>query len=162
MDTLESFYRAHYRVVYRYLLSLCGNRSVAEDLASETFLRAIRHIERYDGTCKPTTWLCQIGKNLWLNECRRQRRLVPLEDTLEAALPSPEDALAGREALRAVFAAAQTLPTLQRQVFLMRLEGLSHREIGAALGRSETWARVTFFRAKGQILERMEGRHGTL
>ena len=80
MDTLESFYRAHYRVVYRYLLSLCGNRSVAEDLASETFLRAIRHIERYDGTCKPTTWLCQIGKNLWLNECRRQRRLVPLED----------------------------------------------------------------------------------
>ena len=44
----------------------------------------------------------------------------------------------------------------------MRLEGLSHREIGAALGRSETWARVTFFRAKGQILERMEGRHGTL
>ncbi len=92
MDTLESFYRAHYRVVYRYLLSLCGNRSVAEDLASETFLRAIRHIERYDGTCKPTTWLCQIGKNLWLNECRRQRRLVPLEDALEAALPSPEDA----------------------------------------------------------------------
>ena len=100
MDTLESFYRAHYRVVYRYLLSLCGNRSVAEDLASETFLRAIRHIERYDGTCKPTTWLCQIGKNLWLNECRRQRRLVPLEDALEAALPSPEDALAGREARR--------------------------------------------------------------
>ena len=81
---------------------------------------------------------------------------------MEAALPSPEDALAGREALRAVFAAAQTLPTLQRQVFLMQLEGLSHREIGAALGRSETWARVTFFRVKSQILERMEDWHGTL
>ncbi len=44
----------------------------------------------------------------------------------------------------------------------MQLEGLSHREIGAALGRSETWARVTFFRVKSQILERMEDWHGTL
>lgn len=162
MDTLESFYRAYYRVVYGYLLSLCGNRAEAEDLASETFLRAIRHINRYDGTCKPTTWLCQIGKNLWLNKCRRQRRLVPLEEAETAGLPSFEDALADREELRAVFTAAQALPPLQRQVFLMRLEGLSHREIGSALGRSEAWARVTYFRAKSQILERLEERHGTL
>ena len=53
--TLDAFYTENYRIVYVYLLSLCGDAMLAEDLTSETFLRALRYIDRYDGTCKPST-----------------------------------------------------------------------------------------------------------
>ena len=53
--TLDAFYTENYRIVYVYLLSLCGDAMLAEDLTSETFLRALSYIDRYDGTCKPST-----------------------------------------------------------------------------------------------------------
>ena len=52
---------------------------------------------------------------------------------------------------------SRELKESQQQVFAMRLSGLSFKEIGEALGKSENYARVTFFRAKNEILERLEG-----
>lgn len=72
--TIEELYQANYRVVYGYLFSLCGERALAEDLAAETFLRAMEHPGSFDDSAKPSTWLCAIGKNLYLNECRRRKR----------------------------------------------------------------------------------------
>lgn len=69
---LEAFYRDNYRIVYGYLLSLCANPSLAEELTAETFYKALLHIDRYDPRYKASTWLCTIGKNLFLNECRRK------------------------------------------------------------------------------------------
>ena len=154
--TLEAFYTENYRIVYVYLLSLCGDAMLAEDLTSETFLRALRYIDRYDGTCKPSTWLCQIGKNLYLNERKRQKRCVPLDELPMNVAASPEEEVSARETLSALLQFAGELPEQHQQTFFMRLEGLSFREIGAALGKSENWARVTFFRAKSKILERWE------
>ncbi len=156
---IEAFYREHYRMVFGYLLSLCGNRTVAEDLASETFLRALQNIDRYDGCCRLTTWLCRIGRNLYFNECRRSRRHVPLGEAEAAGSPQPEEFWMEREEAAGLLRAAESLPPLQRQVFRMRVSGLRFREIGNALGRSENWARVTFFRAKSRVLEEWEGTH---
>ena len=71
---LEQFYKDNYRIVYGYLLSLCGSTALAEDLTSETFLKAISRIDSYDGRGKISTWLCSIGKNLYLNERKRNSR----------------------------------------------------------------------------------------
>ena len=64
-------YRLYAHPVYCFLLSLCHNAQLAEELTSETFYQAIRCINRYDGTCELKSWLFQIAKNVWRKEARR-------------------------------------------------------------------------------------------
>ena len=66
--------------VYRYLLSLSGSESTAEELTSETFFRAMDALDRFRGECSVRVWLCQIAKNLYYSQLRREKRLAPLED----------------------------------------------------------------------------------
>jgi len=154
---LEQFYRENYHIVFGYLLSLCGSPSLAEDLTSETFLKAIAKIGSYDGRVKPSTWLCAIGKNLYLNERKRFRRHVPLDSVVIAEEHSMEENMIDKDTANQIRILSQALEEPKNQVFAMRLNGLSFREIGEALGKTENWARVTFFRAKNEILQRLEG-----
>ena len=155
--TEEQLYEESYPIVYGYLLSLCGSASMAEDLTSETFLRAIENIHRFDGTCRPSTWLCAIGRNLYLNERKRFLRHVSLEHAGEIAAPGFEESILDRFQAEQIGQAVKKLDETRRQVFLMRVSGLSFREIGDAMGKTENWARVTFFRTKTKVLQEVEG-----
>ena len=62
MESFEAVYEELFPQVYRYLLVLCGDRDLAEELAQETFFQAIQHIDSFRGDCKLYVWLCQIGK----------------------------------------------------------------------------------------------------
>lgn len=155
---LEQFYRENYRIVFGYLLSLCGNRLQAEDLTSETFLKAILKIDSYDGSVRPSTWLCAIGKNLYLNERKRFSRHVTLDSVVIAEEHTMEEKIIEKDQASQILRLSKELEEPKNQVFAMRLNGLSFREIGEALGKTENWARVTFFRAKNEILDRLEGR----
>ena len=154
---LEQFYRDNYRIVYGYLLSRCGNPALAEDLTSEAFLKAIAKIGSYDGSVKPSTWLCSIGKNLYLNERKRFQRHVPLDSVTIAEEHNMEENLIDKDLAQRISILSKQLEEPKNQVFAMRLNGLSFREIGEALGKTENWARVTFFRAKNEILAELEG-----
>ncbi len=158
--TLEDIYRENYPIVYGYLLSLCNDPLLAEDLTAETFLKAIQNIKRYDKTCKPSTWLCTIGRNLHFNQCKRKKRHVSLQDDACTTTGSPEEQYMEKDLARRLYRFAKQLEPPYRQVFFLRLEGMSFREIGAAMERSENWARVTYFRAKAKILEGTEGDNG--
>lgn len=63
MQSIEEIYQNHAQTVYKYLLSLTHQADLAEELTQETFYQAIRSIDRFDGSCKITTWLCAIAKN---------------------------------------------------------------------------------------------------
>ncbi len=154
---LERFYKENYALVFGYLYSLCGDAHMAEDLTSETFLRAILKIDSYDGRVKASTWLCTIGRNLYLNERKKLARHVPLEGVTIAEECSMEEKYLEQERTEAIGRLIADLGSPRDQVVLLRQQGMSFREIGEALGKSETWARVTFFRAKGELLERLEG-----
>ena len=154
---LEQFYMENYRIVYGYLLSLCGSPAWAEDLTSETFLKAIRRIDDYDGQRKPSTWLCAIGKNLYLNERKRFSRHVSLDSVVIAEDTTMEEKIIEQDTAKQIEQLSRKLEEPKNQVFAMRLNGLSFREIGEALGKTENWARVTFFRAKNEILAELEG-----
>lgn len=158
--TWEAFYRDNYRIVYGYLLALCRDPDMAEELAAEAFFRAVERYRDYDGEGRPAAWLCRVARNLFVDEKRRRRRQLPLEDTPEGRTPPLEETVDRRETTAAVRRAAEELSPEGRQVFWMRLEGLSFREIGEALGRNENWARVTYFRAKNKVLERVEKENG--
>ncbi len=153
---IEQFYKSNYRVVYCYLFSLCRDRYTAEDLTSETFLRAIRKIDTYDDRMKPSTWLCTIGRNLYLNQVKKESRRTDLEKVILADPDSPEDVLIRKENIRQLVQIIEALEEPKRQLFLLRRQGLSYREIADIMGKTETWARVTYYRVKESVLQRME------
>ena len=153
----EDLYVQHAQAVYRYLFSLCGEADTAEELTQETFYRALRSLESFRGDCSPQTWLCAIAKRLWFQELSRRGRLAPL--TEEA--PAPDDPARETEerALRlSLYRAMQRLDGDTREVMHLRLAGdFSFREIGEILGRSEVWARVRFYRGKGELTKILGG-----
>lgn len=159
MPDLDEAYRRDGALVYQYLRSLCHNDQLAEELTQETFYQAVRSATRYDGSCKVSTWLCQIAKHLWYRELRRRQR-CPLAPQREGDLPatsSAEEEVLGQEETLRLYRLAHILSEPAREVFLLRTAGgLSFREIGEIVGRSENWARVTFYRAKQKVMKGWE------
>lgn len=153
---LHDAYARHARTVYHFLLSQCGDADLAEELTQETFYQAVRSIGRYDGGCKLSVWLCQIAKHLWYQHLRRQKRLAPLPEdggeTLLSPVPSAESEALDRAGRTDLLRQVHGLPEPVREVVYLRaFGGLSFREIGDVLGKTETWARVTFYRAKERL-----------
>ena len=153
MDDMDAIYRSHAQTVYKFLLAQCHDPDLAEDLTQETFYQAVRSIGRFDGSCKLSVWLCQIAKHLWYQYLRKhQREPSSLESVSEPAAPSAEDGLLEQEGRLTLLRQIHQLPELQREVVYLRAFGnLSFREIGDVLGKTENWARVTFYRSKEKL-----------
>lgn len=154
----EELYAREFPGLYKYLLSLCGDPALTEELAQETFYRAIRNSQSFRGTCRLSVWLCQIGKNLYLSHLRRERlwRPAPMEELelRQSAQPGPEEALLCRETVMDLHRRLHSLPEPYREVFSLRTLGeLSFAQIGELFGKSEGWARVTYYRAKLKLQE---------
>lgn len=154
----EELYAKEFPGLYKYLLSLCGDPALTEELVQETFYRAIQNSRGFRGTCRLSVWLCQIGKNLYLSHLRREQRRRPaLMEELElqqSAQPGPEEALLRRETVMDLHRRLHRLPEPYREVFSLRALGeLSFAQIGELFGRSEGWARVTYYRAKLKLQE---------
>ena len=153
MDDMAEIYRQHARTVYKFLLAQCRDPDLAEELTQETFYQAVRSVDRFDGSCKVSVWLCQIAKHLWYQHLRRRRREAPLpEEVPEPPVPSAEADALERQGQVELLKRVHGLPEPGREVVYLRVfGGLSFREIGDVLGRTETWARVTFYRSKEKL-----------
>ena len=161
MDEFDEICRRCTPVVYRFLLSLCKDASLADELTAETFYQAYLHIGTFRGDCRVESWLCQIAKNALTKELRRQRRAVPFEDTHELAAPDDIfELLADKEQAMRIHASLHRLKEPYREVFTLRVLGELHfRDIADLFGKSESWAKVTFYRAKDKLIEDMEEHH---
>ena len=158
MVDLDAVYREHSASVYRFLLAKTGSRQLAEELTQETFYQAVKSIDRFDGSCQVTTFLFGIAKNVWYNACRKeQKAAVPLEETEPIAVPSAETDVLARMGREEILSAIHRMSEPGREVLYLRLLGsLSFAEIGSILGRTENWARVTYYRAKQQLIKEMK------
>ena len=99
---MEELYQSYAQTVYKFLLAKCGDGDLAEELTQETFFQAVQSIGRFDGSCKVSTWLCQIAKHLWYQHLRKQGRFSgsPLEEeTPDTGTPSAEETLLERKAV---------------------------------------------------------------
>ena len=153
MDDMSEIYRRHAQTVYKFLLSQTHDPDLAEELTQETFYQAVRSIGRFDGGCKVSVWLCQIAKHLWYQCLRRHERESPMPEAApEAPTPSAEEGLLEREGKLDLLRQIHDLGTDAREVVYLRaFGGLTFREIGDVMGRTETWARVTFYRTKEKL-----------
>ena len=153
MEDMNEVYRRHARTVYKFLLSRTHDPDLAEELTQETFYQAVRSADRFDGGCKVSVWLCQIAKHLWYQHLRKQKREAPMpEEIPELPAPSAEEGLLEQEGRLELLRQIHSLPEVPREVVYLRVFGaLSFREIGDVCGRTETWARVTFYRTKEKL-----------
>lgn len=157
MDDFEQVFQMYYKRVYYFLLALSGSVQQAEDLTQEVFYKALLHIGSYRDDGHMMTWLCSIGKNLWLNECRRKKKLVPMEHWHDKTGSNLEESFAEQEKRRMLQAAILKLPEDYQDVVLLHVYGgVPLREIAAQKGKSESWGKVTFYRAKQLLKKEME------
>ena len=150
MEDMDQLYRTHAKTVYKFLLAQCHNEALAEELTQETFYQAVKSINRFDGSCKVSVWLCQIAKHLWYQYLRKHKREIPsADDIFDQAVSSAEDDALTKETHLQLLKTIHELPDPAREVIYLRtFGGLSFKEIGDVLGKTETWARVTFYRTK--------------
>lgn len=153
---MEELFKENAKLLYSYLYSLCRNESLAEELTQETFYKACLSIDRYDQTCKFSTWLCQIGKHTYYQYLEKNKRITTTEisEGLSVTEVSAERQALSRLELLDTLKNLHSLSEDMREVIYLRSLGdLSFREIGDIMGKSENWARVTYFRAKAQLIE---------
>lgn len=157
MGSFHKIYEEHAKSVHRFLLSLTGNTDLAEELLQETFYQALQHIDKFEGKCSLYTWLCQIGKNAWYKECRRKKRFTEAdwnELILPTKEPSVESQIIARQECANIRRVIQKLEEPYRDVLILHLYGeIKLSEIASIYGKSESWAKVTYFRAKQKIVQ---------
>ena len=153
MKNIEHIYREHAQTVYKFLLSQCRNSHLAEELTQETFYQAVKSIDRYDGSCKISVWLCQIAKHLWYQYLQKNKKEVSVSEFQDIQTTySAEDEVIHKENHLVLLKQIHDLPDPGREVVYLRVFGnLSFREIADVLGKTENWARVTFYRSKERI-----------
>lgn len=154
MKNIEKVYSEYYDVVFKYVLSLCKNESWAEEITEEAFFKAIRNIDSFRGECKLSVWLCQIAKNTFYTEAKRQQRQVDYPMELIQYEESVEQRILDKDTAFEIHQLLHDLEEPYKEVFWMRTFGeLSFRDIGNLFGKTESWARVTYHRAKIRIKE---------
>ncbi|MDR1067293.1 MAG: sigma-70 family RNA polymerase sigma factor [Clostridiales bacterium] len=155
MLDFEALYNVYSDEVYRYILSLCRNPHIAEDVTSETLLKAIKAIDKFKGECDMRVWLCQIAKNTYYTLAKRNKLYAEPPDELSSG-DNFERALINKSQALEIHRALHRLAEPYKEVFSLRLfSELSFAEIGIIFDKSEGWARTTFHRAKNMLKERV-------
>lgn len=157
----EKLYRSYYMQVYSYAVSLTRDRDLAEEITQNTFYKASVTRAGFEGRSDEVTWLCAIARNLYTDELRRRSRMADVNDMGE--LPSEENmekAAADADMAFRIHLVLHHMEEPYKEVFQLRVFGeLSFAQIAAIFGKNETWARVTYHRAKLKIQERMGESH---
>ncbi len=160
LSDFEVLYRTHAKTVYYYLMSLCHDEALSEELAQETMFRAVMNISSLRDDTKALAWLCKIAKNLYFEHLKKRKRLVSFDETAAGSHVSQEDVaerLEKKDTAGRILAIAIALDEPYREVFLMHaISELSLKDISLRFGKSESWARVTYYRAKAKIISQLE------
>ena len=154
---IETVYREQFSAVYRYILSISRNEDLAEEITQETFFKALKKLDSFRGETSIRVWLCQIAKNLYLDELKKQKKLAELPEEYGDPAPSPEDSLVSHGDAAAVHKALHRLKEPYKEVFSLRVFGeLPYPMIAELFGKTESWARVTYYRAREMIRKELE------
>ena len=158
---IEELYRTYFDIVYRYIRSVSRDGALAEEVTQETFFKALKKADQFRGDCDVRVWLCQIAKNTLYDHLKKQKKQLlgdeKLEKTESAGGELLEEKLAQRSQAMEIHKVLHGLSEPYKEVFSLRTFGeLKFSEIGILFGKSENWARVTYYRARVKIREELE------
>lgn len=157
MEDFDRIYAEYFSEVYKFVLSLCRNPSLAEEITQEAFFKALKNIDGFKGDCKLNTWLCKIAKNTFYSYTKKHGRQAdyPLDSIMSD--DNIEEKFADKETAYAIHKVLHKLNEPYKEVFWLRTFGeLSFSQIGALFSKTESWARVTYYRAKIMIREEIQ------
>ena len=154
MEDFQEIYDQYFTDVYKYVLFLCRDPNLAEEITQETFFKALKKLDDFRGQCRLFVWLCQIAKNTYFSHrAKRTAGLFaePKEDS------SAEETFLQNETSFEIHRVLHALQEPYKEVFSLRVFGeLSFRQIGVLFGKTENWARVTYYRARIKIQEELQ------
>lgn len=156
----DLIYQTYFKDVFLYLRGISNSESVAEEITQETFTKALKALDSFDGRKDIRAWLFTIAKNTYFTYCKRQKIFVENENEIIENAASQFDFTSCIEDEEITFRIHQFLHNMKepyKEVFSLRVFGeLSFEKIALLFNKSPSWARVVFYRAKVQIKEYME------
>ena len=163
-NEMNIVYQCYYKEVYGFCFQLCGqNAHLAEELTQNAFYKAILSADSFKGNCEIKTWLCRIARNDYLNYLRKEKHLSKTQaaEQLLELTPDPQPSVLQKiEDSENVLEILQTLDTLEPpycEIFRLKIiNDMDYKQIATLYGKSENWARVTFYRAKQKIIEALK------
>lgn len=155
MTDFQEVYDLYFKDVYKYALSLSRDPHVAEEITQETFFKALKNIDSFRGQCRLYVWLCQIAKNTYITYSQKQSRVTRSVETSSGE--TLEEHLLTKESAFEIHKVLHRLPEPYKEVFSLRVFGeLPFVQIGELFGKTESWARVTYHRARMKIKEEIK------
>ena len=153
-------YERYFKDVYLFMLATSKDTDIAEEITQETFFKALKEIKNFKGNCSVKSWLCQIAKNLYISQTRK-KSMISLEDMdavpNQIATTNIEQEYIQKEDKLSVYKVLHFLEEPYKEIFLLRTLGdLSFKEIADVFHKTESWARVTYHRARLKIQEALE------
>lgn len=154
----EKSYISYYMQVYSYAITLTKNPDQAEEITQHAFVKAISSKSKYNGRSSELTWLCSIVKNLYYDEIRRNQKLTGIEDVnRKTSTDDLEKTVTDADMAFRIHLILHDLEEPYKEVFQLRVFGeLSFEQIASIFKKTESWARVTYHRARLKIKERMD------
>lgn len=150
---MEEIYKEYFNCIYKYLYNLCKDTALAEDLTQETFLKAVKGINKFNNECKINTWLYRIAKNVWIDYLKKKKITLSLDEQLIAD-NSLENEIEDKNSKLNLYKSIHKLDETTKEVMFLRINAeLSFREIGNIFNKSEEWARIVFYRGKIKLKE---------
>lgn len=155
MDEMEKIYQEYGDMIKGMLLNLCHDEFLSEEITQETFFQAFLHYRDFRGGSL-SAWLCTIAKRLYFASLRKSRALS-LEEVNEPCTPDFADALVSSDQAMRAQHILHHLAEPYREVFTLRTWAeLNHSQIAELFGKSESWARVTYYRARQMLAEELK------
>ena len=145
---MEEIYKKYSKLVYKYLYTLTRDIELSEELTQETFYSAIKNLKNFRNECKISVWLCQIAKHKWIDYLSNNKKTIPFDEHIidqNLFFDECEKIIEKND----LYEKINKLDKDTKNVFYLRLKSeLTFKEIGEILGKSEEWARITFYRGK--------------
>lgn len=156
MKKIEELYQLYFKDIFLYIKAISKDEHIAEEITQECFFKAIKSINSFKGECDIRVWLCQIAKNTYFSYCKKNKHIVQEEeiDLHNTEQQSIENKLLDKEQAVMIHKILHKLDEPYKEVFHLRTFGeLSFKDIGDLFGKTESWSRVTYHRAKMKIIE---------
>jgi RNA polymerase sigma-70 factor (ECF subfamily) len=155
MQGFEQIYENYFRDVFLYIRSLSRDDLTAEEIAEETFFKALKSIDSFDERCDIRTWLIQIAKNTYYTYLKKSKRQAPFPvDDVIASDCNVASVFEDRDTALRIHKFLFEMHEPYKEVFTLRVFAeLPHSQIAELFGKTESWSRVTYHRAKAKIIE---------
>ena len=162
MTDFEEIYSLYFKDVYLYIRRLSGDENIAEEITADTFYKALRSIDKFRGDCDMRVWLCQIAKNSYYTYIKKNSKVDHIDENLYELQDKSNfiDEVVKHDEARIIKEILHKVDEPYKEVFMLHIFAqVPLVENSRIFGKSESWARVTFYRAKSLIIQKLKERN---